>query len=51
MSGGGGGGGGGGRWLVGGQNSVPSAAVKKWFLAAIGFHGTLLSSPIFSLNC
>ena len=40
--------GGGGRWLVEAQNSVPSAAVEKQrFLAAIGFHGTLLSSSIF----
>ena len=38
---------GGGRWLVGAQNSVPSAAVEKqWSLAAIGFHGTLLSEFI-----
>ena len=46
---GGGGGGGGGRWLVGAQNFVPSAAVKKqWSLAAIGYHGPLLqSSSIF----
>ena len=34
--------GGEGRWLVGAQKSVPSEAVKKGFLAAIGFHGTLL---------
>ena len=45
--------GGGGGWLVGAQNPVPSAAVKKqWSLAAIGFHRTLFqSSSIFSLNC
>ena len=45
--------GGGGRWLVGGQNSVPPAAVKKkWSLAALECHGTLFqSSSIFSLNC
>ena len=45
----------GGRWLVGAQNSVPSAAVEKQWslaLAAIGFHRTLLQgSSIFSLNC
>ena len=44
-------GGGGGRWLVGTQNSVPSAAVKKqWSLTVIGFHRTQLqSSSIFFL--
>ena len=37
-----------GYWLVGGQNSVPPAAVKKkWSLAAIGFHGTLFQSSSF----
>ena len=34
---------GGWTWLVGAQNSVPSDALpKQQFLAAIGFHGTLL---------
>ena len=45
---GGGGGGGGRRWLVGAQNSLPSAAPpKQQSLAAIGFHVTLFLTSIF----